>query len=433
MKRISITFIPLTVALHLCLSCSLLSLDYKEKGTASIGETTIIDWDDSDFAWAGDDWTQMVIRRATQMATIKWVPLLDVPYNGGSFGAGMQVTGIPYSSTKKINKYIGFDVSYLTFMTAVHNPYSVLYTENIGKPPYDGVNCACYYGTVCSAAVAYALGLAYPLVTSLYPTDGNFEEVTFHGLEDLQLGDVLQRTGHVLMIYRLYKDEKGVITRVTIFEAAGVRAALVDYSSESFLQRIREEGLRPFRYNRLIIPSAHTASIGSEFLNRIVYNEYLCPNKGDRSVYRSDESVVIDVFDSWFDTIVLSKDGEEYLTRQIDGVVNDMGVLEPGQYSVCLRRDGQSSDTVELIVADPIVHVSITDRVHISFECEKATPLYCVYATETGDSRYTHVFDEVESIQGFCDLDLLEGGPYYYKVVFDTPFGTVINDPICIR
>ena len=67
-----------------------------------------------------------------------------------------------YSSVKEINTYVGRNVSFYTFMTAVNNPKSKIYTEDLSAPPYHGTHSATYYGITCSQAVNYALGIKGP-------------------------------------------------------------------------------------------------------------------------------------------------------------------------------------------------------------------------------------------------------------------------------
>lgn len=69
-----------------------------------------------------------VRKRAQQITNIRWEAKSDVPRKTGHFAAGGTYTGIPYSSVKEMDKFVGFDVSFHTFMTAVNNPRSVLYT-----------------------------------------------------------------------------------------------------------------------------------------------------------------------------------------------------------------------------------------------------------------------------------------------------------------
>ena len=104
------------------------------------------------------------MRKAKQLSNIQWTPLADIPANDGYvFANGTTYTGMPYSSVKECMKFVGKDVSFRTFMTAVHNPYSLLYTENVSAEnsqsgygfEYHGENCASYYGDVCSSLDGY--------------------------------------------------------------------------------------------------------------------------------------------------------------------------------------------------------------------------------------------------------------------------------------
>src|SRR5262245_33983913 len=109
-------------------------------------------------AWAGEPsnpapgaqpsrWQTRAAEHAHNLSQIKWTPVAGSMPNrsGGYFQQGKQYTGVPYSSVRSVGRYIGFDISLRTFLAAVENPQSVLYTENLsGKVP----NAAPYYGTV---------------------------------------------------------------------------------------------------------------------------------------------------------------------------------------------------------------------------------------------------------------------------------------------
>lgn len=98
-------------------------------------------------------------KRAHQIADVFWTSLGNIPNLSGFFPSGGTFSGIPYSSVKELDKNVGQEVSFYTFLSAVANPRSVLYTERVCNNPYKGVNCATYYGSVCSMTVNYALGL----------------------------------------------------------------------------------------------------------------------------------------------------------------------------------------------------------------------------------------------------------------------------------
>ena len=64
-----------------------------------------------------------------------------------------------------VGRYIGFDIFLKTFLAAVQNPQSVLYTENLRG---EVSNAECYYGKVCSSYTSYALQCATWYVSRLH-------------------------------------------------------------------------------------------------------------------------------------------------------------------------------------------------------------------------------------------------------------------------
>ena len=420
-------------------SCSRLPLDVRSNGYDVVVEVVspVKPPYYMNIDWAESEGEHTVLRRAAQIALIQWTPLKDVPNNIGYFGAGETITGLPYSSTKQINKYIGIDVSLHTFMTAVHDPYSVLYTENLGKAPYFGVNCASYYGVVCSSALCYAFGFDVPYTASMFPQIDGIENIDPFDIDCLKTGDILQNSNHVLLVFRVSKKGDGKVDSFNLFEAAGTKAGLKTCSAESLRERIVKDGLTAYRYKDIDKVSNYEPSqyvrIEQEPSKVVSYNNELCPNRGDRSIYRTDEPVIIDVLDKTYKEIVLEKDDVEQYCEPILSNQNDLGNLLPGFYKAYLRDGTRESESVDLLVADPIVSVSFTDKVHFDFSCSQGRPLYCVITNSVGAFKYIHRLSEEDVARGFVDVAPIKGGPYYYKVVFQTPYGTVINNPILVN
>lgn len=108
------------------------------------------------FAVAGEEnpdssiaWQEKAVDYARIMSRVKWTPVAGgMPKRGGYFEEGTEYTGVPYSSVKSVGRYIGFDIFLKTFLAAVENPRSVLYTENLSG---EVANAECYYGKVCSS------------------------------------------------------------------------------------------------------------------------------------------------------------------------------------------------------------------------------------------------------------------------------------------
>lgn len=106
-------------------------------------------------------WQMRAIEYARIMSQVKWTPVAEgMPDRRGDyFQQGTEYTGVPYSSVKAVGRCIGFDIYLKTFLAAVENPYSVLYTENLSGRVS---NAATYYGKVCSTFTSYALQCALP-------------------------------------------------------------------------------------------------------------------------------------------------------------------------------------------------------------------------------------------------------------------------------
>ena len=168
-------------------------------------------------------WQQKSVEYARIMSRVKWTPVADgMPRRGGHFTAGKEYTGVPYSSVKHVGRYIGFDIFLKTFLAAVENPKSVLYTENLyGKVS----NAECYYGKVCSSYTSYALQCGIWYVSKVHgPRFRN--GVTIVEPQSAQPGDVIytppaRKNGgsHVEIVTDVVRNEDGKVTHVRVEES----------------------------------------------------------------------------------------------------------------------------------------------------------------------------------------------------------------------
>ena len=425
-KRLSV----LTFLFVLTISCSSLSLDADD----SSSDNTLRQSGPIDFDWTDSPGVKNVLRRASQLATIRWTPMGEVPFNGGFFSAGTTVVGIPYSSTKQINKYVGLDISLHTYMTAVHNPRSVLYTENIGNAPYNGVNCATYYGTVCSSAVDYALDLNFPYPSKMLVEQPYFQKLEITDWSSLKPGDVMYRPGHVFMIMKVDNQGTAELSTVSIFEAASRVCGISVVHADLFQKRINSEGLTAYRYSKIDCVKNYSVSpyvqVGTEKAISVAYNDSLCPNHGDESVYREGEDIVINTFNDSYSTLIVKGKEELKYAIQRDIILRK---LSPGKYTAYLTDGIKNSEKVSFIVADPKVIVRNVGQLQIEFSCNQGTPSYYVLCDCSGNYLRIHPFSDDEISKGEISVEPLEVGEYYCKVVFQTPYGTVINEPIVIN
>ena len=432
--KVNHLFVTLLYVTALFSSCTSIELDvYDDGGNDSYRRSSGEQSGTNDFLWAKSEGVRNVLRRASQLANIIWTPILDVPGNAGVYPAGIEVLGIPYSSTKQINKYVGLDVTFHTFMTALHNPRSVLYTENLREAPYFGSNCASYYGTVCSSAVAYALDLDAPFSSSSFPSLSCFYRVPDHNLELLEPGDVFQRPGHVFMVYKVDKNNRGAVISVSIFEAASRYARISTTSANSFQERLEREDYVAYRYDAIDDVDQYESSpyvaVGSESVSVVKYNDSLCPNRGDRSVYRVGEPVVINILEDSYKSLIV-KGSEGYNnTFESEGDIK-LDNLPPSVYEAYLADGVRVSEPVSFLVAAPQVTVRNDAQLHVSFSCKQGKPSYCVLCDRVGSFESIHVITAEEADQGYIDIEPLDVSSYFCKVVFDTTYGTVVNEPI---
>ena len=382
-----------------------------------------------DYAYRDSVLSRDVLERAYQMANLAWTPVNPIPKIGGNYyPKGRTVTGIPYSSVKEINTYLFQDVSYHTFMTAVHNPRSVLYSENISNAPYHGRNCAPYYGAVCSSAVMYALGISIPYYANQIIKLPFMERITSQVVDSLRVCDVIWKSGHVQMIFGI-EERADSLYRITTFEVSGGSAHLSDYSKEQFLKMWKNGRYVGYRYRYIRYSEEVTEYKG---FDPIVYNDDLCPSKGDRSVYRTTDTVTVNIFNPTYDRIVLTNvsTGEE-ISADYSGEVYKYFDLQPGIYSVFLQNDDKKSSEVSFEIVETQVSYSggdSEDRIVVYFH-SSADPEYVALCYLWGSST-CYPISAADKELGYITIPRMTSPEYYCKVVFKGEFGRIINQPI---
>lgn len=378
------------------------------------------------------------LKRAQQISQIEWSPLGDVPNNVGYYYSGTTIKGLPYSSAKENDKFIGLEVSIITFMTAVHNPRSVLYTENLGYAPYHGTNCATYYGVVCSSAVNYALGLSVNYVTSMIDTLSCFDRVAVQSPSEIELCDVLWSPGHVVMVSNIERHASdSSIAKVSILESAGTSTRIHSYSYSGFKERWEDVGWVLYRFNgfdkEIPYEPNQFVPLEGELAVPYKYNDIICTSKGDYVVYREYESVVINVLNATYANLSLYRDKELVEKRRINSLDEEYENLPYGNYSVVATDDnGNSSDEIHFTVVDTDVALEMNgDDLKVSFKSEIGRPFYVKLCSESGGPMLLRLLSE-EEIEGGSVIIPLENANVkksFCKVYFTTPNGIVTNKP----
>lgn len=299
-----------------------------------------------------------VINRAYQMTKIQYVTEDTLPlHSGGSIlssekiedaSPGTEITGIPYSSMRETMASIPQATSFHTFMTAILNKNSYIYTKHYEPvaPSYD-YNSRCYYGAVCSTLVAYCYG-----IDNVIPTTISFD--TYPGLNplptnqqnpySLKLADMLNHSNdHIVIVTDIGRNYRGKIEYIEVTEAWKPLCRSVKYTPERIKTKYFDEGFVAYRYE-YVDDVSYTPSpwvhIDSTESAEPVYSTTLSPRKGDKANWAVDETVEIDVMDSTgYTSYVLANAATETAisTASIPaGNVISLTGLTEGKYSVYL-------------------------------------------------------------------------------------------------
>ncbi len=288
-----------------------------------------------------------VIARSRQLTDFKWTPICDVPTYTRQDGntvlkAGVELTGFPYSSTERTDKFFTENVSIETFLSAIPNPYSKLYQA--GKGAFN----SCSYGIVCNGLARYAFGIKRRVSTICWPTIPGMRAIAQKGeyaVEDIELCDVLYavnepRTNHVALITDIVKNEKDEIVGIEVSEAARPLCKRVCYTVEEFSEKFKLFAL--WRYDYL----DKVPLLDEETNDLLIDNPYnktpeISVDNGNKSNYLEGEEVIVSVNIPGSDNVRVIKDGsviEEVSITQKAIITRN---FEKGYYVLKLENSGE--------------------------------------------------------------------------------------------
>lgn len=245
----------------------------------AIGLTPIVQKDSN--GWDVPNTIQQlnVIRKSNRFYFLKWTPLRDIPTREGSTGrddGGFSpantafATGVPYSSNWQDYRYVGITVSVHTFRTAIHNPYSMAYTEHLlytapksawGRKWNSTMgNATNYFGLVCCGFTAAVTKSEIVWNNGTIPKVQEFtriDHVDDLDLNVLRIGDVLNDSAHAVAVYGLKRDAAGNVTDIKVSESTSatlgcnIRTLTAAQFRETFGGTRVGGGMIAYRYNNL--------------------------------------------------------------------------------------------------------------------------------------------------------------------------------------
>ena len=363
------------------------------------------------------------LARAAHLRDVELTPVANWTCLSNTYAAGTTVKGIPYSSTRKTDNFIGYNVSLHTFMTALHNPRSVLYTkqssENLAKTWY-GLNCTVY--------VSYCWGLPYHSATAILPFMDCVEEVA---VEDMRLCDAPVAStnnggtvGHAVLITGIERDRNGAIQYVTISHCTAINAdKQYTYAErlayETFYSLyVEQQGYKLFRYKNLwntaYTPSEYVPQ-GDEPTDRVAYSD-LCTDLGDKATLKTGESITLQpLVTNGYTDIVLYK-GTEVVGSYAVGDVT-LTDLAAGKYTAKMG-DAETS----FIVAD----VSVSKDANRYTFAGDGTPLRVVFKNANGYTLHAVDLTEDDIANGYIDIVYTDAAADHICVPFKNEYGFVV-------
>ena len=370
-----------------------------------------------------------------QMVDITYTPIKAVPQTMKNYPANVAQKGLPYSSTRIEQAYVPNNVSFHTFMTALKNPNSYLYTVDLYED-YNNKNGKTYYGTVCSTACAYALGIVPNYTTYQWTEIPGMTLLEQQDLQCLKLCDTIVGQGHVAMITGIVRDQHGNIVTVTVSESAGSDVHSGKYTITALEERFPSNLYEYCRYSKLAdvtyTPSDYVA-VGDEKAKTVSYNTVIIPRKGDEANWCSDETVVLDVLSTSGYTDVeiyrwVSDAWQLEETRSVSSVVKLKG-LKAGIYRARVVGPKKNSKYCKWLVTNVTSSAELyqgTRQVKVSFACSgNAEPLYIQWINASSNATvHITLLTDAQKEVGYGIYKPAKG---YLKarVAFKTKYGII--------
>lgn len=377
--------------------------------------------------------------RAQQLAKLRWTPIKPFPVilpsgNGPEmhrsfFPAFLPQTGLNYSAVGFQNeKYLGVNVSVETFMTALSNPKSVLYTKPIfEKHRLSGA----FYGTVCSEFASYVLGFPFQIDCGQFAVMEDMEHIDPKPLENLRLCDLLNEPSHTAVITGIDRDENGKVVSITVTESTPPQIRTKTFLSQEFVNYWLEKGYEVLRYKKLdkvtYTPNPWVHLEEDPELPVPVPNPVIMPDYGDKVNYRLGETVTLSVFDARYTqvkvqigdktaaTLSVSEDGDAVFCPDI-----------PGYYqAVAVGTEGESQP-VEFCVTEAAAAVERTEYqsgepVRVAFSCTLDDELMGWMVKTSGNAKYRGFLRAEDG--SLADRAVLPAGEYYIIAHYRNRYG----------
>jgi len=325
------------------------------------------------------------------MVELEWTPVRDIPageirtttegkkYLDLFFPGYRPQKGVGYSSVRIHEKFVGDNVLFETYLSALANPRSAMYT----KPQHGlGRSLFNFYGTVCSSFAAYVLNLPVRFPCSRWPTISGVVPVDTTELESLQLCDAVLKVGdHIAIITDIQRDVDGKVHIITVSESETPSCVAKDYTPEQFRGYWLDKGYGVYRYAGVhdvtYTPDPFAPVEGDPPMERPAINTVLQPDYGNKANYMLGDTVELDVMEEGWTHVAVTGPESVTFPLEFDQKVAFTPAI-PGYYTACCVKDGEQSAPVVFRITD----MAITGDKTV---CKQGEPLELAFGVELAD------------------------------------------------
>lgn len=386
-----------------------------------------------------EGWETETKLRADLMKDVKWTPLAPIQKSGTSksdvFKTGTEYVGIPYSDGGPTMGFVGRDVSFHTFLSAVNNPKSYLYTTptvNANGRRYP------YFGSTCSATVEFIWGLPSIVATAVIyknraPTIIKRKES--QDLKDLQLFDGFcyytdkSNEGHIFMVYDIARDKEGNIKEIVTLEEQTPIIKMTKYTPATLRNRIDKISVPVYIYQlsqKYILPDFMEKNLNEIDMN---FPDALCPARGNKSIFAFGKDVEINILSEDYESIELYRNDVLIQTNKISGETMKYSYLAAGDYKARLIGTSKASSFTYFEVCSLSYTVKLEGR-RLYINCPAGTtPSFMTI----NDDAIIHAlpFKRTASGKWYYDGDL--GNATTCRVRFAGRYGTYMANSVSIK
>ena len=375
-----------------------------------------------------------VIARARQLTDFKWTPLRDVPTYLRIVGntvlpAGVEVTGFPYSSTELTDKFLCENVSFESFLTAVSNPDSLVYSTGHGA-----FNC-CNFGVVCNGLARYALGINRRISTKCWESVPGMRYVAKQGeytAEDIEICDVLYACwggrSHVALITDLLRDESGKIVEIEVSEAVRPSCKRRRFSLDDYFEKYKLFALMRYDFLDSVPPfDTELDNLLNSGLDK--KTPKISVNGGNKSNYLAGDEVIISVFGEDNDVVELICNGKVIEEIQVGARAIIPRKPNHGYYEARLKN---ANESVFFCVNKAKIEFSVDgDVLSVKADpCDKKSEILYMDFRVAGEgcaslARYEELTAEEKQIGEFSRP--IPSGGYNFKVYFKNEYGVWVH------